>query len=116
MKPKWRSDLPPQPLEPRRVGSGIFDGVLNIPVSQVVLNQPRVGALVGQGKAACMAQHMRVSIHGQACELAIGADRQPGRFTAQGATPFTDKERISLRLHSRPFCQPGFDNLNLICS
>ena len=34
-------------------------------MSQVVLDQPRVCALVGQGEAARMAQHVRVRIHEQ---------------------------------------------------
>jgi hypothetical protein len=33
--------LPPQPLKPYRIGGRVPDGVLNVPVSQVVLNQPR---------------------------------------------------------------------------
>jgi hypothetical protein len=70
-------------------------------VSQVVLNQPRIGALVGEGEAARMAQHMRVRVHGQACAFAIGADRQLGRLPAERATPLTDKERVRLRFHSR---------------
>ena len=41
------------------------DGVLNIPVPQIALYQPRVCPLVGQSKAARMAQHVRVSLNGQ---------------------------------------------------
>jgi hypothetical protein len=33
--------LPPQPLKPYRIGGRVPEGVLNVPVSQVVLNQPR---------------------------------------------------------------------------
>ena len=54
----------PQPLKPCRVGRRVHDSVLNIPMSQIVLNQPRVRALVGQGEAAGMAQHVRVGLNG----------------------------------------------------
>src|SRR5262245_30469205 len=55
--------LPPQPLKPCRIGGRVHDGVLNVPVSQVVLYQPRIGSLVGEGKAAPMAQHVWVSVN-----------------------------------------------------
>ena len=51
--------LPPQPRKPCRVSGRVLNGVLNIPMSQAVLNQPRVGVLVGQGEAAgiaCLAE------------------------------------------------------------
>jgi hypothetical protein len=32
--------------------------VLNIPVSEIILNEPRVCTLVGQGEAASVAQHV----------------------------------------------------------
>ena len=54
---------PPPPFKPRRIGGGVLDGVLNIPVSQVILNQPLIGALVGEGEAAGMAEHVRVRVH-----------------------------------------------------
>jgi len=79
-------------------------------MSQVILDQPRIGTLVGQGKAARMAQHVRVRLDGQACAFAIGANRQPGGLPAKRATPFTDKERIGLGFHPRPFRQPGLDH------
>ena len=66
--------LPPQPLKPCRIGRRVSDGVLDISMPQVVLNQSRVGALVGQGKATRVAQHMRVGFDGQACEPAIITD------------------------------------------
>ena len=86
--------LPPQSFKSRRVRGRVSDGVLNVPVSQIVLNQPRVCALVGEGKAACMAEHMRMRLDGQACALPIGANHQPGGFTA---------ERAALRLFFAAF-------------
>src|ERR1039457_4703222 len=55
------SRSPPEPFKPGRV----LDGVLNVPVSKIVLNEPRIRALVGQGEAASVAQHMRVGKQGQ---------------------------------------------------
>ena len=55
-----------QPLKPRRIGRRVFDGMLNIPVPQIVLNESRVGTLIGQGKAARVAAHMRMRRHGEA--------------------------------------------------
>jgi len=46
--------LPPQFLEPRRIGGGVTDGVLNVPVSEIILNQPRVRTLIGQGETRSM--------------------------------------------------------------
>jgi hypothetical protein len=43
--------LSPQPLKPCRIGRCVHDGMLNVPVSNGVLNKPRVYALVGQGEA-----------------------------------------------------------------
>jgi len=55
--------------------------MLNIAVAKIVLDQPRVGALVGQGKAAGVAEHVRVGFDGQACPSAIiVADHHPDRL------------------------------------
>jgi hypothetical protein len=34
--------------------------VLNVPVSEIVLNEPLVCALVGKGKAVSVAEHVRM--------------------------------------------------------
>jgi hypothetical protein len=39
--------------------TGVMSGVLGIPVAQIVLRGPQVGALVGKVIAAGMAQHVR---------------------------------------------------------
>ena len=83
--------------------------MLNIPVSEIVLNQPRVRALVGQGKAARVAQHVRMGFDGQACAPAIVADHHPGGLTAERAAPFAEKERVGLRLHPGAVGQPCLD-------
>ena len=55
----------PELLEPCRVCGRVPDGVLNVPVSKIVLNEPRIRALVGQGEAASVAQHVRMGKQGQ---------------------------------------------------
>jgi hypothetical protein len=51
--------------QPCRISGGVPDGVLNVPVAEIILNEPRIGSLVGQGKAAGMAQHVGVGREGQ---------------------------------------------------
>jgi hypothetical protein len=43
----------------------VFDGVLNVAVSEVILNEPRIRALVGEGEAAGVAQHVGMGEQGQ---------------------------------------------------
>jgi len=58
--------LPPQLLEPCRVGGGVANGVLNVAVPEIVLDQASVRTVVGEGKAVGMAQDvgMDVGMHG----------------------------------------------------
>ena len=51
--------LPPQFLEPRRIGGGIPDGVLNVAVTEVVLNETQVVTAIGEIEATGVPQHMR---------------------------------------------------------
>ena len=82
--PSWPSDregvrfghlaLSPQPLEapPRR--AGIMDGVPEVTVAEVVLDEPEIMALIGQGEAAGVSQ--RVRMHpGQPGPLRRGGDQ-----------------------------------------
>ncbi len=48
----------PQIVEPMRRGSRVVGGMPWIPVPEVILDQPQVAALVRQGKAAGMTQHV----------------------------------------------------------
>jgi hypothetical protein len=54
-----RHFLSPQPFKPCRVGCFVHDGVLNVPVAKIVLNEARVCPLIGQGEAASVAEHVR---------------------------------------------------------
>ena len=60
MDGRYRPVSAPQLFKSRRVGGRVLDGVLNVPVSEIVLNEPRIRALVGQGEAASVAQHVRM--------------------------------------------------------
>ena len=59
--------LPPQPLKPCRVGRRILHRMLNIPMPQIVLNEPGVRALVGEGVATGVTEHVGMGLDGQAC-------------------------------------------------
>ena len=111
-----RSALPPQPLKPRRIGRRVADGMLNIPMSQIILNEPRICALIRQGKAAGVTQHVRVCFNRQACALAIGADRQPYGLAAERRAPFADKEYVRIGLHLGPHRQPGLDRPQFVAT
>ncbi len=56
--------LPPKPLKPRRISRGVNHSMPDVAVSWIVLNQPRVRALVGQGEAARVPESVRVSGQG----------------------------------------------------
>jgi hypothetical protein len=44
---RWPSQhLPPQLLKTRRIGGGVPNAVLNVPVAEIILGEPRVRALV----------------------------------------------------------------------
>ena len=78
-------------------------------MAEVVLDQPGVRALVGQGVAAGVAQHVRVGRQGQPGPLAAPADRQPRGLAAQGAAPLADEKDVRRRAHRFPLRQPRLD-------
>ena len=55
--------LPPQLLEPPRVRSTVADGVLNVAVPEIALEQPLLRALVGESKTAGETQHVGMNGH-----------------------------------------------------
>ena len=54
------SSVPPKVLEPVWRHIGVPDGVLNVLVAKVVLQGPRIVAIVRQLEPAGMAKHVRV--------------------------------------------------------
>jgi len=83
-------------------------------MAEIVLKQPRVRALVSESKTARMVEHVGVRVHGQACAFPIAADHEPYGFPTERAASFTEKERLGLRFHSRPFRQPSLDRPYLV--
>jgi hypothetical protein len=73
----------PQLFEPGRVGGRVLDGVLNVPMPQVILNEPRIRALVGKSEAANVAQHVRMGKQGQGSGGTVGAETR-GRVRSAG--------------------------------
>ena len=55
--------LPPQLLKPCGIGSGVANGVLNVAVPEIALNQAGVRTLIGKSKGAGMAQHVGMDGH-----------------------------------------------------
>jgi hypothetical protein len=60
MDPAAPSSVPPKVLEPIGRQFGVPDGVLDVLVPKVVLQGPRVVAIVGQLEPAGVAKHVRV--------------------------------------------------------
>ena len=76
---KGRSGSSPQLFEPCRVRGSVLDGVLNVPVSEKILNEPRVGSLIGEGEAASVAQHVRMGNQGQGSGDAVRLQKEIDR-------------------------------------
>jgi hypothetical protein len=68
--------LPPQLLKPRWIGGGVANGVLNVAVPEIVLNQAGVSTLVGESNTAGMAQRVGMDGKGKAGLLSIIAQGQ----------------------------------------
>ena len=60
MDPAPPSSILPKVLEPVWRHVGVPDGVLDVLVPEVVLQGPRIVAIVCQLEPACMAKHVRV--------------------------------------------------------
>ena len=68
--------LSPKLFEPGGVGGGVLDGVFDVPVAKVILNEPGIGALVGKGEAAGMAEHVGMGAEGQGSGGAVSGEAQ----------------------------------------
>jgi len=66
--------------------------VLNVPVSEVILNEPRVRALVGQSEAASVAQHVRMGEDGHGSGGTVCPQKKIDRRTVQRLTLLADKK------------------------
>ena len=91
--------LPPQLLKPVRIGGGIEHGMLNFAMSEIVLNEPGFSALVGEGKAAGMAQHVGMDVHRELGLLTVFVQQQVDGRAVQGLAPLTEEERPPWGFH-----------------
>ena len=71
--------IPPKSSKPRRIRRDIDRRAFGFAVAEIIPDEKRVRALVGQGIAAGVAQHVGVSRYRQPGQLAIALDRMPGR-------------------------------------
>jgi hypothetical protein len=89
--------LPPQLLEPCRLGGGVPDGVLNVPIAEIILDEPDVRSLVGQRETARMPQYLGMSKKGQGGGLAASVEQQIYGRAVQRFALSTDEEGESKR-------------------
>ena len=108
--------LPPKLFEAGRVRRRVFDGMLNLPVSEVILNEPRIRALVGKGEAASVAQHVRMGKQGLESGGAVFSQAKLDGRAVQRLPLLADKERLAGRLHPGAFFQPCADGPQLVAS
>jgi len=99
-KKQFRLSIAPEILEARRRKLGIAHGVLDVLVSKVSLKGTGIVALVGQGEAAGMAQHVRVRLEAELGGLAGTLDhaREPGRAEGRAALGCEHEGRLGLLL------------------
>jgi hypothetical protein len=109
-------NLSPKPFKSGRIGCGVSNGVLDVAVAEVVLDEAGVRALVGQRKTAGVTQHVRVSVERQSGPLAVGTDREPSGPAVQRGAPVADKQGSALGLQSGSFDQPRFYGSQLIAA
>jgi hypothetical protein len=85
-----KSALSPQLLKPGRIGGGVPDGVLNVSMPEIILNEPRIRALISKRKATGMAQYVQMGKEGEGGGLTvrfqseIGGVRSPHREFTRG--------------------------------
>ena len=53
-----------------------FGRVLDVAVSEIILNEPRISTLIGQGKAASVAEHVGMSEQGEGSGGAVRSQEQ----------------------------------------
>src|SRR6516162_6480385 len=75
------SSVHPKVLEPVGCHVGVPDGVLNVLVPEIVLQSPRVVAIVGELEPTGMAKHVRVDWNGI---LAASPSRWTSRWKPMG--------------------------------
>lgn len=101
--------LPPKPFKPCRISRRIYHSMPNIAMAEIVLNEPRVRALVGQGETASVPELVRVGRQFQPGQVAVFSDHKPGGAPVQGLSLLAYKKRAAGRLQPRALCGPRLD-------
>ncbi len=83
-------------------------------MTQIVLNKPGIRALIGQGEAAGMAEHVGMGGQGQIGHFAITADSGPDRLAGQRRAALANEEGFPRRVHRRPLFQPRLDEAQFV--
>ena len=98
------------------VGGRVLDGVLDVPMSEVILNEPSIRALIGQGEAASVAQHVGMGEQGQGSGGAVFSQGQVDGRAVQRLALLAYKERLAGRFHPGTFFQPCADGPQLVAA
>jgi hypothetical protein len=80
----------------------------------VILNEPRIRALIGEGEAAGMAQHVGMGAKGQGSGGAVFLQEQVDGRAVQRLALLAHKKRLAGRLHPGAFFQPCADSPQLV--
>ena len=95
-RPPIPSSASPEILEPRRRHFGVPHRVLDVLVSQIRLQSPRIVPFVRQREAAGVPEHVRVSLEAQFGSL-TGALYKPGKpCCGEGRTPLAGEHERRL--------------------
>lgn len=66
--------------------------MLDVAVAEIVLNEPCIRPLIGQGEAAGVAQHVGMGGQGQPGHFAVAAHGRPDGLAGQGRAALADEE------------------------
>ena len=88
--------------------------MLNVAVPEIILNEPRIGSLVGESEAAGVAQHVGMGEEGQGGGRAVSLQRKIHGRAVQGLALLTHEERLALRLHPGALPEPCADGFELV--
>ena len=88
----------PEPIEPISRQFRIPDGMLDIPVSHVMLDRPGVMAIVGQLEAAPVTEHVRMDREGDSGLLPCPCHQLAHRGGGQRPLAFGDEDVGRLRI------------------
>ena len=97
---------PPEAVEATSGNAGIAHCHRRIPMAEVVLHGAQIGALVGQGIAAAVAQHVRVHV-AEPCLPASRRDQVVDRMPAERRPPLRDKQPRKVVLATREVSADG---------